>query len=155
MIYAFANQRVESRLVKSFNTTGPTSAMPSAPLTHRIPRTTALRSLGGFSNSFANESFFDELAEESALGAGEPTIGTSRACRVTPAVGSCQPHSPRPSGAGGAPSVVVSHARGGRRALHPRAAGVGVDRVGELVRSSSQAPSWLSACAYMPGEPQP
>ncbi len=62
VIYAFDNQRVESRLVKSFNTTGPTSATPSAPLTHRIPRTTALRSLGGFSNSFANESFFDELA---------------------------------------------------------------------------------------------
>jgi CO/xanthine dehydrogenase Mo-binding subunit len=55
-------QRVESRLIKSFETTGPSSATPSAPLTYRIPRTTALRSLGGFSNSFANESFFDELA---------------------------------------------------------------------------------------------
>ncbi|MGW1798802.1 molybdopterin cofactor-binding domain-containing protein [Streptomyces sp. NPDC001984] len=55
-------QRVEARLIKSFETTGPTSAAPSTPLTYRIPRTTALRSLGGFSNSFANESFFDELA---------------------------------------------------------------------------------------------
>jgi CO/xanthine dehydrogenase Mo-binding subunit len=55
-------QRVEAHLIKSFETTGPASAAPSAPLTYRIPRTTAMRSLGGFSNSFANESFFDELA---------------------------------------------------------------------------------------------
>ncbi|SNT60867.1 CO or xanthine dehydrogenase, Mo-binding subunit [Streptosporangium subroseum] len=55
-------QRVEARLLKSFVTTGPTSAAPASPLTYLIPRTTALRSLGGFSNSFANESFFDELA---------------------------------------------------------------------------------------------
>lgn len=60
--YAFANQRVEARLVKSFVTTGPTSGTPARPLTYRLPRTTALRSLGGFSNSFANESFLDELA---------------------------------------------------------------------------------------------
>jgi nicotinate dehydrogenase subunit B len=55
-------QRVEDRLLKSFVTTGPTSAVPASPLTYLIPRTTALRSLGGFSNSFTNESFFDELA---------------------------------------------------------------------------------------------
>ncbi|SEG68420.1 Tat (twin-arginine translocation) pathway signal sequence [Actinacidiphila yanglinensis] len=55
-------QRVEARLIKSFETIGPASPAPAAPLTYRIPRTTALRSLGGFSNSFANESFFDELA---------------------------------------------------------------------------------------------
>jgi nicotinate dehydrogenase subunit B len=55
-------QRVEARLNKSFETTGPTSATPSSPLTYRFPRSTALRSLGGFSNSFTNESFFDELA---------------------------------------------------------------------------------------------
>ncbi|GAA4590395.1 hypothetical protein GCM10023194_47100 [Planotetraspora phitsanulokensis] len=55
-------QRVQARLLKSFETTGPASAVPASPLTYRIPRTTALRSLGGFSNSFANESFFDELA---------------------------------------------------------------------------------------------
>lgn len=54
-------QRVEARLVKTYDTTGPDSATPASPLTHRIPRTTSLRSLGGFSNSFANESFFDEL----------------------------------------------------------------------------------------------
>jgi CO/xanthine dehydrogenase Mo-binding subunit len=61
VVYDFP-QRVESHLIKSFETTGPSSAVPSAPLTYRIPRTTALRSLGGFSNSFANEAFFDELA---------------------------------------------------------------------------------------------
>ncbi len=55
-------QRVQTRLVKTFETTGPSVATPSSPLTYRLPRTTALRSLGGFSNSFANESFFDELA---------------------------------------------------------------------------------------------
>jgi nicotinate dehydrogenase subunit B len=55
-------QRVEDRLIKTFDTTGPDSAVPSSPLIYRIPRTSALRTLGGFSNSFANESFFDEVA---------------------------------------------------------------------------------------------
>ena len=55
-------QHMEDRLLKSFVTTGPASAVPASPLTYLIPRTTALRSLGGFSNSFTNESFFDELA---------------------------------------------------------------------------------------------
>jgi nicotinate dehydrogenase subunit B len=56
-------QRVEARLVKTFDTTGPDSGNPSSPLTYLVPRTSALRTLGGFSNSFANESFFDELAQ--------------------------------------------------------------------------------------------
>ena len=60
--YSFP-QHMEDRLLKSFVTTGPASAVPASPLTYLIPRTTALRSLGGFSNSFANESFFDELAQ--------------------------------------------------------------------------------------------
>jgi CO/xanthine dehydrogenase Mo-binding subunit len=60
VVYGFP-QQVEARLVKSFHTTGPGSADPASPLTYLLPRTTALRSLGGFSNSFANESFFDEL----------------------------------------------------------------------------------------------
>jgi nicotinate dehydrogenase subunit B len=34
----------------------------SSPLTWVLPRSSALRSLGGFSNTFANESFMDELA---------------------------------------------------------------------------------------------
>lgn len=55
-------QRMEDRLVKTFNTTGPSSPAPASPLTYLLPRTSALRTLGGFSNSFANESFFDEVA---------------------------------------------------------------------------------------------
>jgi len=58
--YGFPRQRVEGKLVKSFDTT--TGGRPASPLRHRFPRTTALRSLGGYSNTFANESFFDELA---------------------------------------------------------------------------------------------
>ncbi len=60
--YEFPNHITDAKLVKSFETTGPTSRTPSAPLTHKFLRTTALRSLGGFSNSFANESFLDEVA---------------------------------------------------------------------------------------------
>ena len=58
--YGFPRQRVEGKLVKSFDTL--TGGRPATPLRHRFPRTTALRSLGGYSNTFANESFFDELA---------------------------------------------------------------------------------------------
>ena len=58
--YGFPRQRVEGKLVKSFDTT--TGGSPASPLWHRFPRTSSLRSLGGYSNSFANESFFDELA---------------------------------------------------------------------------------------------
>ena len=58
--YGFPRQRVEGKLVKSFDTA--TGGSPASPLRHLFPRTTALRSLGGYSNSFANESFFDELA---------------------------------------------------------------------------------------------
>ncbi len=60
--YAFRNSRTIGKLVRSFETTGPTSGAPAAPLRYRFLRSTALRSLGGFSNSFANESFLDELA---------------------------------------------------------------------------------------------
>ena len=62
MTYDFANHLTDAKLVKSFVTTGPTSRVAQAPLTHKFLRTTALRSLGGFSNSFANESFLDEVA---------------------------------------------------------------------------------------------
>jgi CO/xanthine dehydrogenase Mo-binding subunit len=60
--YAFPNNRLVARLVRSFETAGATSNQPAAPLRYRFPRSTALRSLGGFSNTFANESFVDELA---------------------------------------------------------------------------------------------
>lgn len=62
--YDFANNRLIERQAKTFEGSGVVGSpwTPTAPLTYRLPRTTALRSLGGFSNSFANESFLDELA---------------------------------------------------------------------------------------------
>jgi nicotinate dehydrogenase subunit B len=59
--YAFTNSRTGRHFVTSFQLqSGKLTA--SSPLTWVLPRSTALRSLGGFSNSFANESFMDELA---------------------------------------------------------------------------------------------
>jgi len=60
--YAFPNNRLLAHLVRSFETDGATSNVPAAPLRYRFMRSTALRSLGGVSNTFANESFLDELA---------------------------------------------------------------------------------------------
>ncbi|MBO0891497.1 MAG: xanthine dehydrogenase family protein molybdopterin-binding subunit [Acidothermales bacterium] len=60
--YAFPNNHLTGKLVRSFETTGTTSGVPAAPLRYRFLRSTALRSLGGLSNTFANESFLDELA---------------------------------------------------------------------------------------------
>ncbi|GIH16315.1 xanthine dehydrogenase family protein molybdopterin-binding subunit [Rugosimonospora africana] len=60
--YDFANCLTDAKLVRSFNTDPANPRRATAPLTYRFLRTTALRSLGGFSNSFANESFLDELA---------------------------------------------------------------------------------------------
>ncbi len=63
MNYSFANSRSTAYSVGNFagNAAGG-KLEPSTPLTYRYLRTSALRSLGGFSNSFANESFMDELA---------------------------------------------------------------------------------------------
>jgi nicotinate dehydrogenase subunit B len=68
--YVFPNNRLVANHVRMFNgtvvQTGTPqqigSFRPSQPLTYTLPRPSALRSLGGFSNSFANESFLDELA---------------------------------------------------------------------------------------------
>ncbi|HZV26594.1 MAG TPA: molybdopterin cofactor-binding domain-containing protein [Acidothermaceae bacterium] len=57
--YAFPNNRVTENAVANF---AMASGVTSSPLTYSLPRTSSLRSLGGFSNSFANESFMDELA---------------------------------------------------------------------------------------------
>ncbi|MGH3491138.1 MAG: molybdopterin cofactor-binding domain-containing protein [Actinopolymorphaceae bacterium] len=65
--YAFPNNRLIAHLVRSFETTGPTSRDPEAPVRYRFLRSTALRSLGGVSNTFANESFVDELAAASGV----------------------------------------------------------------------------------------
>ena len=62
--YTFPNKQLVANQVKIFNT-GPLAASGApalSPLTSILPRSSALRSLGGFSNSFANESFVDELA---------------------------------------------------------------------------------------------
>jgi CO/xanthine dehydrogenase Mo-binding subunit len=59
--YNFANNRLTENQVRSFVTV-PGTTNPAAPLTWLLPRSSALRSLGGLSNSFANESFMDEMA---------------------------------------------------------------------------------------------
>jgi CO/xanthine dehydrogenase Mo-binding subunit len=59
--YNFANNRLTENQVRSFVTV-PGTAAPAAPLTWLLPRSSSLRSLGGLSNSFANESFMDEMA---------------------------------------------------------------------------------------------
>lgn len=65
--YTFSNNHLVGNMVRSFETTGPSSGDPAAPLRYRFLRSTALRSLGGLSNSFANESFLDELAVAAGL----------------------------------------------------------------------------------------
>ena len=65
--YAFPNHRLLAKLVRSFETTGANSNAPAAPLRYRFLRSTALRSLGGVANTFANESFLDELAAEAGV----------------------------------------------------------------------------------------
>ncbi len=67
--YAFANSRTTEHSVANFQGTLDSNAKlaPSNPLIYTFPRTSALRSLGGFSNSFANESFIDELAHAAGV----------------------------------------------------------------------------------------
>jgi nicotinate dehydrogenase subunit B len=57
-----ARSLTDSKLVRSFNTEAANPRRATRPLVYRFLRTTAPRSLGGFSNSFANESFLDEVA---------------------------------------------------------------------------------------------
>lgn len=61
--YNFSNNRLIRNWVKSFNLV-PGTLKAALPLTYALPRSTALRSLGGLSNSFANECFMDELARK-------------------------------------------------------------------------------------------
>ncbi len=62
--YSFNNMRVtEYGLANFAMTQGENGKLKTiSPLTYTFPRTSSLRSLGGFSNSYANESFMDELA---------------------------------------------------------------------------------------------
>jgi nicotinate dehydrogenase subunit B len=69
VVYNFPNMQLVANHVRMFDTgpLGSNGAPATAPLTYVLPRSTALRSLGGFSNSFANESFLDELANAAGL----------------------------------------------------------------------------------------
>jgi CO/xanthine dehydrogenase Mo-binding subunit len=58
--YNFPNLKLTANNVQPYQTTGGITAKP---LVNTLPRSTALRSLGGLSNCFANESFMDELAQ--------------------------------------------------------------------------------------------
>jgi nicotinate dehydrogenase subunit B len=57
--YNFPNIKLTANNVQPYQTNGGTTLRPSV---NTLPRSTALRSLGGMSNCFANESFMDELA---------------------------------------------------------------------------------------------
>jgi CO/xanthine dehydrogenase Mo-binding subunit len=57
--YNFPNIKLTANNVQPYNTNAGTIV---SPLVNTLPRSTALRSLGGMSNCFANESFMDELA---------------------------------------------------------------------------------------------
>ena len=57
--YDFPAMKLTANNVQPFVTSGGTTVHP---LVNTLPRSTALRSLGGLSNCFANESFMDELA---------------------------------------------------------------------------------------------
>ncbi len=59
--YTFDNDRYTGHHVQFFATL-PGSREPATPLTYTLLRPSALRTLGGFSNTFANESFMGELA---------------------------------------------------------------------------------------------
>jgi len=58
--YSFANSRTTENSVANFVTSGNA-------LSYNFLRTSALRSLGGLSNSFSNESFVDELAHAAGV----------------------------------------------------------------------------------------
>ena len=67
--YAFPNkQQIENSVANYAMAPGTGGKLAtSSPLTYSYLRTSSLRSLGGFSNSFANESFMDELAAKAGV----------------------------------------------------------------------------------------
>jgi CO/xanthine dehydrogenase Mo-binding subunit len=106
--YNFPNNRLIRNFVKSFNLL-PGTRKAALPLTWSLPRTSALRSLGGFSNTFANESFMDELAKKAnadPLAFRLQHTGDARAVAVMQAAanqagwGSALPAAPRGFAAG-------------------------------------------------------
>ena len=58
--YNFPAIKLTANHVQPFKTTS--NGAPASPLVNTLPRSSALRSLGGMSNCFANEFFMDELA---------------------------------------------------------------------------------------------
>jgi nicotinate dehydrogenase subunit B len=58
--YNFPNMKLAANHVQPYQTSKGAAIGP--PLVNTLPRSSALRSLGGMSNCFANESFMDELA---------------------------------------------------------------------------------------------
>src|SRR5262249_8285707 len=63
--YNFPNMALTANNVQPFQThvVNNVPGVTNSPLVNTLPRSTALRSLGGLSNCFANESFMDELAQ--------------------------------------------------------------------------------------------
>jgi nicotinate dehydrogenase subunit B len=57
--YNFPNMKLSAYHLQPYGTS---QGVASTPLVNTLPRSTALRSLGGMSNCFANESFMDEMA---------------------------------------------------------------------------------------------
>ncbi|MEH2562721.1 xanthine dehydrogenase family protein molybdopterin-binding subunit [Bradyrhizobium sp. AZCC 2289] len=81
--YNFPNIKLTENNVQPYQTNGGTTLRP---LVNTLPRSTALRSLGGMSNCFANESFMDELAMAANL---DPvTFRKNYACALSGGSGS-------------------------------------------------------------------
>jgi CO/xanthine dehydrogenase Mo-binding subunit len=106
--YAFPNNRLVRHFVKSFQLVG-TTRSPALPLTYVLPRSTALRSLGGLSNSFANESFMDELA---ALAHVDPLVFRLKHSSDARAVAVLQAAADRAGWTGAAPAAPTGFAAG-------------------------------------------
>jgi CO/xanthine dehydrogenase Mo-binding subunit len=60
--YNFPAMKLTANHVQPFQTSTMNPGAVATPLVNTLPRSSALRSLGGMSNTFANESFMDELA---------------------------------------------------------------------------------------------
>jgi nicotinate dehydrogenase subunit B len=59
--YSFPAIKLTAHHVRPYQTSPSNSGAAAHPLVNTLPRSSALRSLGGMSNCFANESFIDEL----------------------------------------------------------------------------------------------
>ncbi len=78
--YSFPAIKLSAHHVQPYQTS---SGVAAHPLVNTLPRSSALRSLGGMSNCFANESFMDELAR--AAGADPIAFRKRYVCSLSPA----------------------------------------------------------------------